>query len=97
MSLLHVRFSPPDEVWRAVGDPELVFALEPLEVFKAREIKKVKPKQLEPWPWEAVKALGWWLELEKDKEAAKAWKCGRIPVEPEEFQKSSLIQRKIAA
>jgi len=80
----------PDEVWRAVGDPELIFVLEPLEVFKAWEIKKVKAKQLEPWPWGAAKALGWWLGENKDKKikkVAKEWKHGRIPVEFEECQK----------
>lgn len=75
-----------DEVWRAVGDPEFIFVLEPLEVFKAaREIRNVGFGELKPWPWEAAKALGWWLE-KKDKKAAKAWKRGRIPVEPDKLQ-----------
>lgn len=79
----------PGEVWRAIGIPELVFALEPLEVFKAFEIRGVKPEDLKPWSWGTTQALGWWLGGEgKDKRASRFWKRGKIPVDLEEFREA---------
>jgi len=87
VELVRRKILTPDEVWRAVGDPELIYVLEALEVLNAVRIQGAQfPKT--SWPWEAVKALGWWLEEEKkDKKAAKVWKSGRIPVELKKYRK----------
>jgi len=68
-----------EEVWSAVGDPEIIFILEALEVLLAAKIRGVKYSDLEPWPWGPAKALGWWLESKRDSRAS-VWKRGMIPV-----------------
>jgi len=69
-----------EEVWSAVGNPEIVYLLEALEVILVAEIKEVEYSELEPWPWGPAKVLGWWLERVGDSKAA-AWQRGEIPTD----------------